>query len=102
MSHLRDWLDRTGMSGAQLAKVVGVSRTTINRALTETRPPSFRLAYRISKATGGQVAIEDLIPLDEPYSIRVRFRATDPVLSDEEVQRRALRLAAAAADGAAA
>lgn len=88
--------------GVKFAEKIGITPKTLSHYCTGKSIPRFSIAYRISKATGGQVAIEDLIPLDEPYSIRVRFRATDPVLSDEEVQRRALRLAAAAADGAAA
>lgn len=84
-------------AGKAFAQRVGITPKTLSLYCTGKSVPRFPIAYRISKATDGLVSVEELIPLDEPYSVRVRFRADDPIKTTQQLELEALRLAAAEA-----
>jgi len=46
------WLRRTGYTGAELARVLGVNKGTVSRIVNNGGPMSDELAERIKKVTG--------------------------------------------------
>lgn len=81
------------------ATQLGITPGYLSEILSGRRRPSWDLAVRLSAATGGQLSIEELQPLpdERPYPVAARLRRDDPILSAEDLQRRALELAAEAA-----
>ena len=60
---LREWRTRAGLTQAQLAESVDVSRKTINTVENEVFVPSTVLALRLARVLGCKV--EDLFSLSE-------------------------------------
>lgn len=58
MSNLQDYLKQNDSSISLLAHRVGCSASTISRALSGKRKPSFDLAMAVEDVTGGQITAE--------------------------------------------
>lgn len=86
---LRKYIHR-GERGV-FARRVGIETGYLNQICAGLRHPPLALALKISAATGGQVSIEELHPLEEPYPLAARLRASDPILTRDEIARRALQ-----------
>lgn len=86
---LKEYIPRGGR--AAFAERMGIGTDYIHQICAGSRRPTNELAVRISAATGGQVSIEELCPLNdgEPYPFAARLRESDPILSPDEVRRRA-------------
>lgn len=54
---LRQWIEREGISVADLATEIGVSRQTIYNIVRGSAPPALHIAARLEAATGGAVDI---------------------------------------------
>lgn len=61
MTNLQNYLKHNGSSVSLLARRVGCSASTISRALSGKRNPSFDLALAVEDATRGQLAAEDFM-----------------------------------------
>ena len=66
---LDEWLHQERISGAELARRVGVHETTITGVRTGRQYPSVKLAKRIEAATAGAVAWAELV--DRPVDAAV-------------------------------
>lgn len=55
---LKDFLEKTNMSAAELARRLGVSRSTITHLANGDKVPSLMLAFKISNLTNRKVSIE--------------------------------------------
>lgn len=55
-----DYIKCEGVTGVELAKMVGCSQPVLSQYTTGKRRPSPDIAVRIVKATGGKVTLEDL------------------------------------------
>jgi transcriptional regulator with XRE-family HTH domain len=80
METFAEWLqremDRRGWDQAETARKAGVTRATINRALSETRRPGTRTCMGIAKAFG--------VDEDEVLS-RAGHRSGKPTIDDMEL-----------------
>lgn len=56
MTAIQQYFEETGDHAASLAGRIGVSPSTITRALRGLRSPSLDLAHKVEKATGGKVS----------------------------------------------
>lgn len=54
---LRQWIEREGISVADLATEIGVSRQTIYNLVRGSQPPTLPIAARLEVVTGGAVDI---------------------------------------------
>lgn len=86
--------------GVIFARKVGISTKTLSHYCTGKSKPRFDIACRISRATRGQVSIEELmnprgdVEIEEDlFSPWVRFRQSDPVPTEDGVHQAYLRLA---------
>jgi transcriptional regulator with XRE-family HTH domain len=57
---LSDWLESRNITAAELARRLGVSRSTISKIIKGDRLPSVKLIQDIQKQTGGRVGFKDL------------------------------------------
>ncbi|MCI1222479.1 helix-turn-helix transcriptional regulator [Bifidobacterium subtile] len=64
--HLKEHRTRCGLTQAELARQVGVSRKTVNTVENGVFTPSTPLALRLAQVLG--VSVEDLFALPEPES----------------------------------
>jgi putative transcriptional regulator len=64
--HLKEYRTRCGLTQAELARQVGVSRKTVNTVENGVFTPSTPLALRLAQVLG--VSVEDLFALPEPES----------------------------------
>lgn len=66
MTQLADWLKAKGLTGSDLARLVGCDDATINRLIPkkgkkQVRKPSLDLAEKICEATDGEVTPNDFM-----------------------------------------
>jgi transcriptional regulator with XRE-family HTH domain len=57
---LREWLAISEYSGAEVAKKIGVSATSLSRWRTGGRAPSLKFALKLRDLSGGLVTLVDL------------------------------------------
>lgn len=62
---ISEWLKANNRSAKWLADEVDLSAAQISRIRNGHSVPSWKSARRISKATGGSVRTEDLLPAEE-------------------------------------
>lgn len=66
MSTLSDYLRDANETQSAFAARVGCSRSFLNEVIRGVKAPSLSLALRMHSATGGKVAIQDLVPSATP------------------------------------
>jgi len=72
---LRAWLYGQRITQEEFAEKVGLrNRSMLSLLFTGRRKPSEALARRISRATGKQVTIEQLLGFEVPKNVRPRRR----------------------------
>lgn len=71
---LADWLDRTGTSQRQLAKMAGMTESAVSMLLRGSRRCSLKAAIRLSDITG--VRVQRLVEWPRPPAIHIT-RNTD-------------------------
>lgn len=86
MGNLQDYLKQNDSSVSSLARRVGCSASTISRAISGKRNPSFDLAMAVEDATNGQLTAEIFMAIC--MKSRRLFLATDlyksPLVRDGE------------------
>lgn len=63
---LTDYREGRGLSQDDLAKLIGVTRWTVNRIECGKRKPSIELVGKIVGLSGGQLSANDFLPQNEP------------------------------------
>jgi DNA-binding XRE family transcriptional regulator len=58
---LEQYLKTAGLTDEQFSSIVGVSRPTITRIRNGSHMPSVKTALAISRASDGQVSLDDLL-----------------------------------------
>lgn len=61
---LADWMEKEGLSAAQMAGILGCSEAVVHSYRRGSSFPNLRIFARIKKATAGEVQVEDFIDLD--------------------------------------
>jgi len=59
---LKQYLEKSGVTAAHIARRVGVSRSYLGRLLRGLHTPRLDVAQKIVEATGGAVTFSDLLP----------------------------------------
>ena len=57
---LKEWLDQTGWTQADLADRLGVSKPYLSLLINKRNEPSFKIAKKIWELTGGLVGFQGL------------------------------------------
>lgn len=69
---LGKYLSEKGMSQADFAKAVGVTRARINQIVNKRMNPSLMLAKHIEDVTKGAVTVYELIEISAPSRFKVK------------------------------
>ena len=76
---LKQWLDMTGMKQNELARLVGCSKSTINRVIVQGRVLDPEMIIRIYFITFGAVRPDDFYDLESvPPDIQALFSSGKP------------------------
>jgi transcriptional regulator with XRE-family HTH domain len=62
---LEEYLKLQGMTADAFARLIGVSRYTVNRYISGQRRPNYRVLSRIVRATGGKVTADSFFPQEK-------------------------------------